>query len=104
MPSARLLQPRPLRRHVGSSLRGCGMRTRYRATTFAGALALSAVAAVADDNMRCGNAIIDVGMVAAQVVDRCGEPKSKVVEDVPIRQRTKSGGVNTIGSARIERW
>jgi hypothetical protein len=76
----------------------------YRANTFATALALSASAAVADDTLRCGNAIIDVGMVAEQVIDRCGEPKSKAVEDVPVRQRTKSGGVNTIGTTRVERW
>jgi hypothetical protein len=74
------------------------------ASAFGAALALSVSAAFADDTLRCGNAIIDVGMVAAQVVDRCGEPKSKQVEDVPVRQRTKSGGVNTIGSTRVERW
>ena len=80
------------------------MRALNRANIFATTLSMAASAAVADDTLRCGNAIIDVGMVAEQVVDRCGEPKSKVVEDVPVRQRTKSGGVNTIGSTRVERW
>ena len=80
------------------------MRTMNRVDTFAIALALYASAALADDSLRCGNAIVDVGMVAAQVVDRCGEPKDKVIEDVPVRQRTKRGGVNTIGSTRVERW
>jgi hypothetical protein len=75
-----------------------------RAFTLGAALALSASAAFADDSLRCGNAIVDVGMVAAQVLDRCGQPKSKEVEDVPVRQRTKSGAVNTIGSTRVERW
>jgi hypothetical protein len=80
------------------------MGTMNRASILVSALALSASAALGDDTLRCGNAIIDVGMVAAQVVDRCGEPKSKEVEEVPVRQRTKSGGVNTIGSTRVERW
>ena len=80
------------------------MRTVDRAKTFASMLALFASTAFADDSLRCGNAIIDVGMVVEQVIDRCGQPKSKVVEDVPVRQRTKNGAVNTIGTTRVERW
>jgi len=59
----------------------------------------------ADDSMRCAaGGIVDVGMIADQVVAKCGQPKSKEVEDVPIRARTASGGVNVIGTARVERW
>ena len=58
----------------------------------------------ADDVMRCGTAIIDIGMVAGQVLAKCGEPQSKEVETEPIRRRTASGGVTAAGSTRIERW
>jgi hypothetical protein len=69
-----------------------------------GALALAA-AASADEAMRCaGGAIVNVGMIADQVLAKCGEPKSRQVEEVPIRQRTRSGGVNTTGVTYIERW
>ncbi|HZL93726.1 MAG TPA: DUF2845 domain-containing protein [Vicinamibacterales bacterium] len=68
-------------------------------------LGLVVAAAAADDSMRCTTGgIIDVGMIADQVVAKCGQPKSKEVEDVPIRARTAAGGVNVIGTARIERW
>lgn len=61
--------------------------------------------ASADNSMRCAaGAIIDVGMVADQVVAKCGQPKSKEVEDVPIRVRNANGAVNVIGTARVERW
>jgi len=62
-------------------------------------------AANADDSMRCSSGgLIDVGMVADQVVAKCGQPKTKEVEDVPIRARNVNGGVNVIGTARVERW
>jgi hypothetical protein len=68
-------------------------------------LALVGAAASADEVMRCSSgAIVNVGMIADQVVAKCGEPKSKEVEEVPIRQRTRSGAVNTTGSTHVERW
>jgi len=54
--------------------------------------------------MRCGTAIIEVGMIAEQVVAKCGEPSSKEVESAPVRRRTTNGAVNTTGSTSIERW
>jgi hypothetical protein len=60
--------------------------------------------AMADDVMRCGTAIVDVGMTAGQVVAKCGEPMSTEVETAPIKRRTASGGVTTTGTTRIERW
>jgi len=67
-------------------------------------LLAGAAAGMADEVMRCGSALVNVGMIADQVVAKCGEPKSREVEDVPIRQRTRNGAVNTTGSTRIERW
>jgi hypothetical protein len=71
----------------------------------AAGLALGLVrAAAADDLMRCDAAIVRVGMVEAEVVAKCGEPKSKQVEDVPIRARNAAGAVNVIGTTRVETW
>lgn len=72
--------------------------------TLMSALLVAAPAALADDVMRCGTVIVNTGMVAEQVIAKCGEPQSKEVESVPIKRRTASGGVNTTGTTRIERW
>ena len=63
-----------------------------------------AAAAAADDVMRCGTAIVDVGMTMGQVVAKCGEPASKEVETTPVKRRTASGAVTTSGTTSIERW
>lgn len=69
------------------------------------ALCTVALEARADDSTRCRNGrIVDVGMVAAEIVARCGEPKSRTGEDVPIRVRTAAGGTAIIGTTRVERW
>jgi hypothetical protein len=62
------------------------------------------LSASADDVMRCGAAIVDIGMVAAQVVAKCGEPQSREVDSAPVKRRGVTGAVNTTGSTRIERW
>ena len=61
--------------------------------------------AAADDSMRCrSNRLVNVGMVAAEIVARCGEPKSRSVEDVPIRARNLNGAAVVTGTTRVERW
>jgi hypothetical protein len=60
--------------------------------------------ASADDVMRCGAAIVDLGMVESQVVAKCGEPQSKELDSAPVKRKSSRGGVNTVGSTRIERW
>ncbi len=72
--------------------------------TAAALLFLAGNGAAADEPLRCGGSFVDVGMVAAQVVAKCGEPQRKEIEDAPVRVRTQSGAVNTIGVTRIERW
>ena len=57
-----------------------------------------------DDVMRCNQVLIKVGMIAGEVVAKCGEPMSKSVEEVPIRARNPNGAVNVIGMAKIETW
>jgi uncharacterized protein DUF2845 len=61
-------------------------------------------AATADDSLRCGNTLVTLGMVADQVLAKCGEPQSKSTEEVPVKARARTGAVNTVGSTRIERW
>jgi len=61
--------------------------------------------AYADDTTRCRTGrIVRVGMVDAEIVARCGEPKSRTGEDVPVRVRTAAGGTAVIGTTRVERW
>ena len=61
--------------------------------------------ASADDSTRCRTGrIVNVGMMAEEIVARCGEPKSRSGEDVPIRVRTAAGGTAVIGTTRVERW
>lgn len=52
----------------------------------------------------CRNALVTVGMVAGEVVARCGEPKSKDIEDTPVRVRHPNGTVGTAGVRHVERW
>jgi hypothetical protein len=62
-------------------------------------------AADADDTMRCRNGrIIDVGMAAADVSSRCGAPKSRTVEKIPVQARLPTGAVRQTGTTDIERW
>jgi hypothetical protein len=71
-----------------------------------GLLLSTAVAggAAAADTLRCGGALISVGMVASQVAAKCGAPQTKQVEDVPVRVRRGNGTAATAGVTRIERW
>ena len=56
------------------------------------------------DTMRCENAIVREGMIAGEVLAKCGEPQSKRVDEVPIHARNHNGGVNVVGTAKIETW
>jgi hypothetical protein len=38
------------------------------------------------------------------VVARCGQPKSRVVDEIPVHARTPSGNVVQTGTTRAERW
>jgi hypothetical protein len=92
----------------GLAVAGARHRLAHMDTRTIGALLLAAAAAgpswAADDVLRCGGTWVSVGMVAPQVVAKCGEPQSKQVEDVPIRIRGRNGAVNSVGSTRVEYW
>jgi len=90
------------------------MTTRRRVRIFqpssrriaAAALAVfAALDAAGDDSIRCrSNKLVNVGMVADQVLALCGEPKSRTGEDIPVRARTPNGNVVVTGTTRAERW
>ncbi len=80
------------------------MKTRYCTPVFLIAAALAQPVAAGDDVMRCGGTLVTVGMIAPQIVAKCGEPQSKQVEDVPIRARGPKGAGPQVGVTRIERW
>jgi hypothetical protein len=59
----------------------------------------------ADDTMRCRNGrLINTGMTAAEITARCGEPRSRAVEEIPVRARLPNGAVVQTGTTRAERW
>jgi Protein of unknown function (DUF2845) len=70
-----------------------------------GAAAAAAFGASADDTMRCRNGrLINVGMLAEDVSSRCGEPKSRTVEEIPVNARLPTGAVRQTGTTQAERW
>jgi hypothetical protein len=70
----------------------------------AACLCAAQFAALGDDTMRCGSALVRSGMIAGEVTAKCGEPKSKRVEEVPVQTRNRNGAVNVIGVAKVETW
>jgi hypothetical protein len=69
------------------------------------AVAVLARDAHAQRTMRCGNGrLVNVGMVTAEVLARCGEPKARTSEELPVRTRTPNGAVVQTGTTRVERW
>jgi hypothetical protein len=55
--------------------------------------------AVADDSFRCGSKIIVTGMTQAEVLQYCGEPVAKDVEDHDVRS-----GKQVVGRTAVWRW
>jgi hypothetical protein len=58
-----------------------------------------------EDTIRCRNGrLINVGMTASDVSSRCGEPKSRTVEEIPVMARLPTGAVRQTGTTHAERW
>ncbi len=55
--------------------------------------------ASADSDFRCGSHIVKTGMTQAQVLEYCGEPATKDVEDVDVRS-----GNQVVGRTAVWRW
>jgi hypothetical protein len=57
------------------------------------------LAAFAADSTRCGSKVVSLGMTQAEVLESCGEPTSRQVEEQPVR----AGNIVT-GTTTVERW
>jgi hypothetical protein len=77
---------------------------RFRAFVAAACLLAASFGAFAADTMRCENAIVRQGMIAGEVLAKCGEPGSKRVDEVPVRARNRNGGGTVVGTTKIETW
>jgi hypothetical protein len=55
--------------------------------------------AFADDTLRCGSKIIEVGMTQSEVLGYCGAPASKTEEEMPVRS-----GNQVVGKTRRYEW
>ena len=65
----------------------------------------SSFGASADDTIRCRNGrLVNVGMTASEVSSRCGDPKSRTVEEIPVLARLPTGAVRQTGTTHAERW
>ncbi len=55
-------------------------------------------------SLRCQGKLIDRGTTMAQVLALCGPPRSRIIEEVPMRSRVMSGFTRFAGLAVTERW
>lgn len=75
------------------------MRNIMNRVSVALLLGLTASAALADGDFRCGSKIVTIGMTQSQVLDACGDPATKDVEDVDVRS-----GNQVVGRTAVWRW
>ena len=54
--------------------------------------------------LRCQGKIIDPGVTMAQVLALCGPPKTRIIEEVPVRAGVAGGFSRFIGFTTIEQW
>ena len=55
-------------------------------------------------SLRCKGKIIDTGMSMAKVLELCGQPKTRIIEQVPVRSRNFTGFSRFAGVAYTELW
>lgn len=75
------------------------MRNITKRVSVALLLGVTVSAAPADGDFRCGSKIITTGMTQSEVLDACGEPATKDVEDVDVRS-----GNQVVGRTAVWRW
>ena len=64
------------------------------------ALMLAATApALAADTTRCGSKVVSLGMTQAEILEHCGTPTAREVEEQPVR-----AGTIVTGTTTLERW
>ena len=81
------------------------MRAALASVVGFAAAGYSSLGASADDTIRCRNGrLVNVGMTASEVSSRCGDPKSRAVEEIPVLARLPTGAVRQTGTTHAERW
>jgi hypothetical protein len=81
------------------------LRAALVSTTAVIVTASVSLGASAEDSVRCRSGrLINVGMTSAEVTSRCGEPKSRTIEEIPVMARLPTGAVRQTGTTRAERW
>jgi len=81
------------------------MRAVWTLALVVGVASSMAFGANADDTVRCRNGrLVNVGMTADEVSTRCGEPKSRTVEEIPVLARLPTGATRQTGTTQAERW
>ncbi|MCO4025766.1 DUF2845 domain-containing protein [Pseudomonas aeruginosa] len=63
-------------------------------------LVMSSLAIPAVASMRCGTHLVDEGDSVEQVLERCGQPLSRIVNEPTLR----NNGVPKLNAARTEFW
>jgi hypothetical protein len=58
-----------------------------------------ATATAGADSMRCGGKVISIGMSMSEVLQYCGEPDSKEIEEHDVRS-----GNRVTGTTQLHRW
>jgi len=81
------------------------MRAALTLVLVAGVAGSITFGATAEDTIRCRNGrLVNVGMTASEVSSRCGDPKSRTVEEIPVLARLPTGAVRQTGTTHAERW
>ena len=55
-------------------------------------------------SLRCKGKLIRVGTTAAHVLSLCGEPRNRIVHEVPVRSRVITGFSRLSGVVTTEQW
>ena len=81
------------------------IRTMKRSTIFTATLVLLPLAALADENFRCGKWIASSDLSVEELKGKCGEPteRSRETQDVLVRNRN-NGLMLKVGETVVETW
>ena len=89
---------------MAGSCQGRSRRRRIAAAASAAVLAAVMLAPADAQTFRCSGSIIDRGAIAAEVLSKCGEPRSRESRTEPIVAGRVNGGTHVVGTITIEEW
>ncbi len=62
-------------------------------------LAVTNPALAERDTLRCGSQIVKIGMTMDEILQACGEPNTRKIEEIPVRS-----GNRVTGTTEIQTW